>query len=364
MTMTGTTRQRAARMLAWLETITRDQRWCVLINADPDAMGAAAALRRLIGARAGRVDIRRINEITRPDNLAMIRCLDLKVSPWDPATRERYTHFAMVDSQPHHNIAFRGLPFSLVIDHHALPRPEQRPAPAPDFSDIRPGMGATCTMMTEYLRALRVRPTPRLATALLLGIRTDTATFERGGGEADLAAYQWLSRRADPALLRRIVRSEYLRPWLPLFSRAFADLRDCAGGGAHVWVGEVPSPDLLVAIADFFTRVHGLRWIAVSGAAQATVVVIFRGDGKRDIGRMADACFHDVGSGGGHRTLGRAEFPLAAVPAGTDPGAFVLRRLESRRLRPLAREKAPAGDGPVGTGAAAPFPEKTDDQPA
>lgn len=330
-------RQLAEALGAWLKTITRDQRWCILINADPDAMGAAAALARLMHGRARDVDIRRINEITRPDNLAMMRYLRLDVQPWAPGLQDAYTHFAIVDSQPHHNAAFRGIPFSAIIDHHALPRPEQAPTPPPAFRDIRPGIGATCTLLTGYLQALGIRPTPRLATALLLGIRTDTAAFERGGSEDDLAAYQWLSRKADPVLQRRILRSEYLRAWLPLFSRAFQDLRDCRGAGAHAFLGVVTSPDLLVAIADFFTRVHGLKWIAVSGIAKRTVVVIFRGDGSRDIGRMADACFHDVGSGGGHRTLGRAEFPLAAVPAGTDPGDFVQQRLQTRKLRPLAR---------------------------
>ena len=78
---------------------------------------------------------------------------------------------------------------------------------------------------------------------------------------------------------------------------------------------------------------HGLRWIAVSGVVGKTVVVIFRGDGGRDIGRLADACFYDVGEAGGHRNLGRAEFPLAAVPEGVKPRDFVLRRLQIRKLR-------------------------------
>ena len=99
--------------------------------------------------------------------------------------------------------------------------------------------------------------------------------------------------------------------------------------------------DLLVAVADFFTRVHGLRWIAVSGLVDKTVIVIFRGDGGRDIGRLADACFHDVGVAGGHRHLARAEFPLSAVPEGLRPGEFVLRRLETRKLRPRAKNEDP-----------------------
>ena len=104
------------------------------------------------------------------------------------------------------------------------------------------------------------------------------------------------------------------------------------------------SADLLVAVADFFTRVHGLKWIAVCGVVEKTVVVIFRGDGSRDIGRLADACFYDVGSAGGHRNLGRAEFPLAAIPAGTKPAEFIFQRLHSRKLRPVTASAAPLAE--------------------
>lgn len=336
-----------AAMRQWRHTLNKEERWCILIVADPDALAAALALKRIMQHRVKAVDIMRVNEVTRPDNLAMIRYLHIPVKAWQPEKAASYDRFAVVDSQPHHHVSFKDIPFSLVIDHHPLP-PE--PYEGAQFYDVRPDVGATCSMMTRYLQGLRITPSPLLATAMLYGIRTDTAAFERSGGEDDFRAYQWLSRYADTAILRRILRSEYLREWLPLFSRAFRSLVDCRGAGAQAWLGDVSSSDLLVAVADFFTRVHGLRWIAVSGiVAKNTVVVIFRGDGSRDIGRMADACFYDVGSAGGHRRLARAEFPLAAVPEGTKPQDFVLRRLQTRKLRAItARPAAPeAGAEPA-----------------
>ncbi|MDY3810415.1 DHH family phosphoesterase [Desulfovibrio porci] len=325
----------------WRQNLDKDDRWCVMINADPDALASAMALKRLMLHKVHSVDIMRINEVTRPDNLAMIRYLRIPAKPWQPEKAGQFNRFGMVDSQPAHNKAFVGLSYDLIIDHHPLTDLTGAVGPA-IFCDIRPGVGATSTMMTRFLQALRVRPSPRLATALLYGIRTDTAAFERSGGEDDLRAYQWLSHHADTGLLRRIIRSEYLRAWLPLFSRAFRTLTDCRGGGAHATLNEINSADLLVAIADFFTRVHGLKWIAVSGIVDKTVIVIFRGDGGRDIGRLADACFYDVGTAGGHRNLGRAEFPLSAVPEGVKPADFVQQRLQTRKLRPKPQPPAPA----------------------
>ena len=336
----------------WRQNLDKDDRWCIMINADPDALAAAMALKRLMLHKVHSVDIMRINEVSRPDNLAMIRYLRIPAKPWQPEKAGQYTRFGMVDSQPAHNKAFAGIPFDLIIDHHPLTDLTDCTTPTA-VCDIRPGVGATSTMMTRLLQSLRVRPGPRLATALLYGIRTDTAAFERSGGEEDLRAYQWLSHHADNNLLRRISRSEYLRAWLPLFSRAFRSLTDCRGGGAHATLGEIKSADLLVAIADFFTRVHGLKWIAVSGIVDKTVIVIFRGDGGRDIGRLADACFYDVGTAGGHRNLGRAEFPLSAVPEGVKAADFVRQRLETRKLRPKAAAQpvppAPEPAHPVAT---------------
>lgn len=334
-----------AQMKEWRQNLDKDDRWCILINADPDALASAMALKRLLLPKVHNADIARVNEVTRPDNLAMIRYLRIPVRAWQPEKADQYTRFAIVDSQPHHHKAFQGIPFDCIIDHHPLPTANGGAAAPlhPSFCDIRPGLGATSTIMTRYFQALRLRPSPRLATALLYGIRTDTAAFERSGDEDDFRAYQWLSRHADNNLLRRIIRSEYLREWLPLFSRAFRSLTDCRGNGAFAWLNEVNSADLLVAVADFFTRVHGLKWIAVSGIVDKTVIVIFRGDGARDIGRLADACFYDVGQAGGHRTLGRAEFSLDAVPEDMKPTDFVLKRLETRKLRPqTAHGAAPA----------------------
>lgn len=316
----------------WRQNLHRDSRWCIMINADPDALASAMALKRIMHNKTRGVDIMRVNEVTRPDNLSMIRYLRIPAKLWLPEKALCYDHFAIVDSQPAHNPAFSDLIFDLVIDHHPPGDLSGFLEPGA-FCDLRQGIGATSSIMTQYLQALRLRPGSLLATGLLYGIRTDTGTFERSGSEDDLRAYQWLSHHADNNLLRRITRSEYLRSWLPFFSRAFRSLVDCRGGGAYASLNEVKSADMIVSIADFFTKVHGLKWIAVSGRVGKIVVVVFRGDGSRDIGRFADACFYDVGTAGGHRNMARAEFPLSEIPEGVKPADFILRRLETRKLR-------------------------------
>ena len=356
--------------LALLQSqLAKDESWAILITADPDALASAMALQRIIRAKVKSVTIARTNDITRPDNLAMIRYLNIPVVKWRPSMRKKMQRFALVDSQAHHNPAFAGLEFSIVIDHH--PKPAE-PCAAP-FQDIRPDYGSVSTMMTEYLYSAGIRPARLLATALQYGIRTDTGTFGRGCTDVDLRAYHYLSRFGDANLMNRILRSEYLPAWLPYFSRAFETLRPC-GRGSYVWLGKVESSDILVVVADFFLKVHGLRWVAVCGVSAGRVIVVFRGGyGKMDLGSVASCVFAGTGSGGGHKTMARAEAALVDLPVEAKSGLeeYVFQMLyaaaEKRRRsmfsgraqKTRADEDAVAGDREaesdvsVGTGEAA-----------
>ena len=99
--------------------------------------------------------------------------------------------------------------------------------------------------------------------------------------------------------------------------------------GAYCYLGTVENPDILVVVADFFTRVHGLKWVAICGVYNDTVVVIFRGDGHLDLGAFAASRLGALGNAGGHRALARAEFPLSATE-GRSVDVFVYRKLTEK----------------------------------
>ena len=112
-----------AHMKDWRQNLDKDDRWCILINADPDALASAMALKRLLLPRVHNADIARVNEVTRPDNLAMIRYLRIPVRAWQPEKADQYTRFAIVDSQPHHHKAFQGIPSTASLTTTPCRRP-------------------------------------------------------------------------------------------------------------------------------------------------------------------------------------------------------------------------------------------------
>lgn len=329
---------------AQLEALfVRDQRWCITINADPDALASAQALRRIMSHKVKEVAIMHVNEIRRPDNLSMIRYLRIPTEMYDAEKARGFDRFALVDSQPHHHEIFESLRYSIVIDHHPLV--PGKPVQA-DFVEIKTEYGSNATILVEYLHALHIKPGKRLATALQYAIKADTNSFGRDFHDVDVRAFRALTPLADQALLRKVARSEFRLDWLHYFSRAIEQIR-FDKNGLHVFMGPVENPDVLVILADFFMGVHEISWTTVAGIFDNRIVCIFRGDGQsrgvRDLGALARATFGDVGSGGGHATMARAEVPLEAID-GQDPEQFVWDRL--CRKRQSAKPKAPADAEP------------------
>ncbi len=321
----------------------KSERLLIFINADPDALASAMALKRILYRKVQTVAIAHVNEISRPDNLAMIKLLRIPTLKLTPPLAAQYDRFALVDSQPHHHPGFAKFDFSIILDHHPLNK--ENPATA-TYKEINPDYGATSSLLTEYLYNLKIRPGKLLATALIYGIKTDTQSFERKFCDVDIRAFRYLTKFYNPLLLQKIVRSEFHKEWLKYFSLAFRKVK-LLGHGASVFMGKVESPDILVILADFFLRIHNISWDMVSGIHQESLVVIFRGDGlRKDMGKMASQMFGDLGPAGGHKQMARAEIPLDAI-SNIHPQQFILKRLGEINTKKRNKIKHSNGNGVV-----------------
>jgi phosphoesterase RecJ-like protein len=78
----------------------------------------------------------------------------------------------------------RAAPRTLVIDHHATGDDIARRAD--DLYVTDPTAGAVCLLLTEWLQNVRVPITREIATALFVGITTDTGWFRFGNTDARL----------------------------------------------------------------------------------------------------------------------------------------------------------------------------------
>jgi len=276
----------------------------VLINADPDAIASAMAIKRLLWRKVSGVTISNINVIKRPDNIAMIRLLGVNLIHADEIDATRFNRFVIVDSQPNHHETFAKFKYDVIIDHH----PETG-AESP-FKDIRPEYGATASIMTEYLIAAKIRPSAKLAAGLFYAIKTDTNNFERKTIAEDLKAFQFLFRHANVQLARKIEQADLRLDFLKYFQTALRDMR-MRRGKVFLHLGAVVNPDICVLLADFFMRICSVQWSIVSGLYDNKLIIIFRNDGlRKDAGKVAKSGFGNIGSAGGHKSIARAEIPV------------------------------------------------------
>jgi nanoRNase/pAp phosphatase (c-di-AMP/oligoRNAs hydrolase) len=273
-------------------------------DPDPDAIASALALRAVLGRTKTGAPLASFGTITRPENRAMIRILEIEVERLQPRALATYDRVAMVDVQP--SFFEEHLPeVDLVIDHH----PEETPVRA-RLKDIRPSYGATSTILTEYLRAAEVKITQRLATALLYGIKSDTLALERGAIKADMDAFAFLHPHANHSALRRIERPELPNEALDVFALGIAR-RQIVNGVVFSHVGTVGYAELVPQFADFLLQVEGVEWSVASGVVNGELHISVRNVGYvRDAGEVVRQAFGDVGSAGGHRSMAKAVIKL------------------------------------------------------
>lgn len=316
------------RLTEFWDLFEKDDDVLVVINADPDALASALAVKRLLRYRVKSVVIAYPNEIRRLSNLAMVDLLKISTVRLHTVALEDYDKKVMLDSQPTHLPVFENIEFNAVIDHHPATKGWEA-----TFVDIRKNYGATASMMVEYLRAADMKPSVALATALFYAIKVDTQNFEKKATLADAISFRYLFNIANQNLVRKIELSAFRRSELNYFKVALNEMK-ISKQRLYVHIGRVPSPDVLVLIADFLNQVHEVAWVFVSGIHNEKLVVIFRCDGyKKNAGKLAAATFNEMGSAGGHPEAARAEVPLKNLPVeGADFTTQTLVRLTTKHM--------------------------------
>jgi nanoRNase/pAp phosphatase (c-di-AMP/oligoRNAs hydrolase) len=306
--VTGTSVTRVARLLSVLRSVDGTLAVVMHDNPDPDAIGAALALARI----ADQVGVDAVpcyfGEISHQENRAMVNLLDLDLRNLQPgASMDEFAGVALVDhSRPGVN---DGLPpetaVDVAIDHH----PPRAPVEARCL-DLRSEVGATSTLLTEYLRRLRIDPDERLATALLFGIRVDTNDFSREVSDADFAAAAFLCPHVDHSRLDRIEEPSMGPEVLDTLARAIRD-REVRGDALATNVGHISDRDALAQAADRLLDMEGVRVTLVYGYQDDTVYVSGRARGATvDLGETLREAFGSIGSAGGHADMAGAQLDV------------------------------------------------------
>lgn len=274
---------------------------------DPDALGAAQALRALLATRGVESVICYQGPVYRANNQEMVRLLNIDAQRYDKRILGSRKLLATVDCQPGagNNPLPRTCEPTIVIDHH----PKRKHVKA-EFCDIRPEYGSTSTIMTEYIRAAGLKISRTLATSLFYGIRTDTIGTGRNGTPHDAEAMSWLFGQIDMVKLAKIEN--------PRLSRYAYRIGVRAVQSAEIYkdvliavLPPVESTDVVAEMADYLVRLQDIRWCAVLSEKEGRLYIsLRRGAGTMEAYSILKKLIGRKGSAGGHSGMAAAQMPM------------------------------------------------------
>ena len=284
-------------------------------NPDPDALASGSALRALVTLAWGiPVELYYCGLVTRAENKAMLEILTPDWKPLnDLSDIYRIPIRAMVDTQP--GVGNNSLPPELapqiVFDHH---HPNHSNLEAVQFVDIRTAMGATSSILYQYLETAGIDPDPLLATAIFYGIQTDTQGLSRGGTLADQEIYFKLLVKIDRQKLIQVTQAGLPRQYFQAFSDGLKATR-VFGQAVVSFLGKLPRPDFVAEMADTLIRLEGVRAVLSMGYHGNLLYLSLRTrNSKKDAGSIIHWIVSPNGKAGGHGTIAGGQISIADKP--------------------------------------------------
>jgi nanoRNase/pAp phosphatase (c-di-AMP/oligoRNAs hydrolase) len=279
-------------------------------NPDPDAIASAVALCRVAESIGVDATACYQGEISHQENRAMVNLLDLPLSFLEDGDIEEYGGVALVDhSRPGINDSLpEDTAVDIVIDHHP-----PRGAVEGNFVDLRSDVGATSTLLTEYLDQFDVPIDRRTATALLYGIQIDTKEFTREAAEVDFEAAATLIPSVDMDTLSRVESPSLSHETVSVLASAIEN-RTVRDGALSTCVGEIRDRDALAQAAERLLDMEDIHTTLVYGFMNETIYVSGRSRGSDlDLGETLRDAFGAIGDAGGHADMAGAQIPLGIL---------------------------------------------------
>jgi nanoRNase/pAp phosphatase (c-di-AMP/oligoRNAs hydrolase) len=278
-------------------------------NPDPDAIAAGWALKYLVKKKfKAQAELAYGGLIARAENRAMVRLLNIDIQPLDSLNLSDFDVFALVDTQPQagNNSLPPHINPSIVIDHHGARKSLQ----GVDFAEIRLDYGSSATILTEYLLQAGLPISKTMATALYLGLKTDTQNLGRHATEVDYNAAVALYPKVQLKILSQIEFPDLARDYFIDFDRGLHEAK-IYGKVIFCDLGYLANTDMVALMADFFLRFAGVSWSFVLGTSDSRLIFSLRAKSAiQNAGQMARRMVKGLGTAGGHGRTGGGQIPI------------------------------------------------------
>lgn len=293
---------------------------CCHDNPDPDAIASAMGMLRVANFFGiENVEIVYCGEISHPQNRAMANVLTIPIKRWKTIEPVADAVYVFVDCMGHaqKNMSIDHRP-DLVIDHH-------KGFISKDILSIHDEVGSCSTLVTDLMLSMPPIETEddegqvlcfdttlegmkELATALAIGIKTDTIDFRsETTSDIDFQAYKILTRFMSDDKFMKIVNYELPPYMFEAEETAWRNKRleppTFITGLKYV---EQTKSDCIPYLADKFMRLQGIQTVVVYGIVGNTIRASVRTTSAAlDCGELCNVVFGE-GNGGAKQGIGGA----------------------------------------------------------
>lgn len=181
------------------------------------------------------------------------------------------------------------------------------------YSDIRT-VGSCATLIAEYFQKLNVPMTAEVATALLYGLKMDTAHFTRGVTALDIDMFRYLFPKAEEHILTELEKNTLEFADLKAYGSAIENIRVYDKTG----IAAIPfaCPDSLIAlVADFILSLEEVEIAILYSYREKEIKFSVRSENP-DIhaGELTNTALKGLGNGGGHAEMAGGSIGMENIP--------------------------------------------------
>ena len=297
-----------------LESIAPKKRILILAhnNPDPDAIGAAFAMKNLLHVKLKKkVVIAYMGIVGRLENRELVKQCNIDMLNSVNLNFKRFDHIILVDTQPQAGNVYipEGFNVHTVIDHHTTKAVITKRKDM--IVDLRPTYGSTCTIVTEYYKELGLIPDMSVATALCFGISSDAIGAARDSSSIDREMLGYVYPYISINKLTKIVNPPLPRYHYKTLRRAIEKAVIIDNNLLFCDLEEVRNTDLIAESADYLMRMREIKSVFVVGKFENVAVFSLRHSSPRKfVGAIAKKMVKGIGYGGGHVKSAGGQIPL------------------------------------------------------
>lgn len=323
--------ERGTALKRLLQVISRKKVYIQMHNyPDQDAIASAFGLQELLRYKGYEATICYQGEIDKVNTIAMVETLGIELYDVDELAMEEDDEILIVDGQKG-NVNLQELIAKEIacIDHH----PKQQ-TDSYRFYDIRKA-GACASIIAEYFIENEIPVSEKAATALVYGIKMDTANLMRQTTVLDVDMFCHMYKRANLGMLRLFEGSSLQLKDLNAYRQALANLKVCGNNIGFANVGAGCTEAMMGTLSDFIMSLEEVRVSVVYSYRVGGLKISLRSETQDlDVSMIIRSVLSGYPGGGG----GHSGMAAGFVPGLTEQQAAKLECILTNRIVALVAE--------------------------